>query len=259
MNYGLNIAASGVLTSLYRQDVMANNLANVDTVGFKPDITAIRQRDAARTEDGLQFLPSNAMLERLGAGVLAAPNRVSLTQGSIQETGRALDLAIEGNGFFMVSEGAGGNAERYRLTRDGRMALNPKGQLVLASEGLTVLDTNERPITLSGTGVLTVDPDGTLREGGEAVARLQIVEVAGRDTLGKVGAGLFRPSAGEIASRRAASGVVRQHAVERSAVDPINAMMGVTNASNAVGSNARMIQLFDELMNRAINTFGRVA
>ena len=65
MNYGFQISSSGLLTALYRQDVYANNMANMDTVGFKPDIPALMQRDAARTEDHLPFAPSDAMLERL--------------------------------------------------------------------------------------------------------------------------------------------------------------------------------------------------
>jgi len=68
MNYGLYLSASGVLTSMYRQDVLANNLANVNTVGYKPDAVATRQRDAARVEDGLAGMPSLGQGAFMGVG-----------------------------------------------------------------------------------------------------------------------------------------------------------------------------------------------
>lgn len=108
MNYGLQISASGVLTSMYRQDVLANNLANMSTVGYKPDVPTTMLRDPARIEDDLGFMPSNDLIERLGAGVLSAPNRVSFAQGALETTNRPMDLAIEGDGFFVVRNDSGG-------------------------------------------------------------------------------------------------------------------------------------------------------
>src|SRR5881396_1878551 len=118
MSYGLQISASGVMTSLFAQDVYANNLANIDTPGFKADIPSIMPRQAVRQEDGLPFLPSNKLLERLGGGVLLNPNRVDFTQGSFKDTGNPLDLAISGDGFFVVRDETDKQTERVRLTRD---------------------------------------------------------------------------------------------------------------------------------------------
>ena len=70
MNYGMQISASGALSGLYRMDVFSNNLANINTTGFMPDVPVIRQRDAAAREDGLGAMPSNELVERLGAGVM---------------------------------------------------------------------------------------------------------------------------------------------------------------------------------------------
>ena len=73
MNYGMYISASGALTSMHRLDALTNNLANVNTVGFKPHTPAVKQRDVARVEDDMPLADSNAMLERLGGGVQLAP------------------------------------------------------------------------------------------------------------------------------------------------------------------------------------------
>jgi flagellar basal body rod protein FlgG len=259
MNYGLQTAAAGVLTSMYRQDVVSNNLANVDTAGFKADVTAVRSRPAAREEDGLMHLPSNALLERLGAGPLMAPNRISTRQGTLEPTGRPLDIALEGEGFLVVAQRQATGGDRLRLTRDGRMTLDAGGQLVQASSGLPVLDAGDRPIVLSGTGTVLIDTSGRVRQNGEIVAQLQVTTVPDATSLVKEGASLLRPSAAALASRARSAAAVNQGMIERSSVDPIDAMMGVSEASGAVSSNARMISLFDELLGRAVNTFARIA
>ena len=76
MNYGLYLSASGVLTNLYRQDVFANNLANSETVGFKPDSPTVRQREPEAIEDNLGLGASQRLLDKLGGGVLAGPQSI---------------------------------------------------------------------------------------------------------------------------------------------------------------------------------------
>ena len=134
MSYGIDISTSGVLTALHRQDVLTGNLANLNTAGYKPLIPGVKQRDPVSIEDGVLHLPSNRMLERLGAGVVPAASRIGFAQGPIDQTGNDLDVAIEGDGFFAVRDG-----DSTSLTRDGRLTLNANGQLVLAASGHLVL------------------------------------------------------------------------------------------------------------------------
>lgn len=259
MTYGYNIGASSVLTSMFKQDVAANNLANLETVGFKPDSAFTIPRQAAREEDGLFNMPSNAMLERLGAGVLLAPVKVSFAQGPISKSTNGLDVAIEGDGFLQVGLGGGSGPEKLRLTRDGRMTLNAEGRLVLASNGLPVLDEQDRAITVDRSLPIVIDADGSIRQGGSVVAKLKFVDVPQRGALRKTGDGLFAMSANAVESRTPATGRILQNAVERSAVDPIQAMMAVQSAANAVSSAVRIMQVQDELTGRAINALGRVS
>ena len=146
MNYAACISASGAIAALNRQDVLSNNLANVGTVGFKPDIPLARQRAAERREDGRFELPANEMLERLKSGVMIVPNAVDFTQGTLESTGNPLDLAIQGEGFFAVRESTP-SGEAVRLTRDGRFTQNSDGVLVTTT-GLPVLDDSDRPISI---------------------------------------------------------------------------------------------------------------
>ncbi len=258
MNYGLQISASGALTALYRQDVLTNNLANANTVGFKPDLAAARQRDTARVEDRLFAMPSNALLERLGGGVFLERNRVQFGQGALERTGGPLDVAVRGEGFFVVRDESDATGDRLRLTRDGRFARDARGRLVTATHGHPVMDTANRPIVLNGAGPVTIDADGTVRQGPVAVAQIQLAAVTDTARLDKLGHSLFRAPTGVVAQRRQAGGTLEQGFVEASGVDEIKTMLQITAASRDVEANIGMIQQADRLMDRAINQLGRV-
>jgi len=256
MNYAMQISASGALTAMYRQDVLTNNLANVNTVGFKPYTPVARQRDHVRGEDDLWHLPSNDLLEALGAGTHLAPNRISFRQGPIERTGNPLDVAVHGDGFLTVGD-MENNTPVVRLTRDGRLTLNASGELVMAASGHPVLDDAGNPIRLDpGAGPIAIDARGGVTQNANPVARLGFADVGDRQRLTKLGDSLFAIEGNQ--ALRQASGRIEQHAVEGSAVNEIDAIMGVTNAASAAQRNLEMIQRFDQLMDRAINGLGRV-
>ena len=102
MNYGLYISAYGVLTNMYRQDVFVNNLANAHTVGFKPDMPGVHQRDVEAVEDRFSGDLSHRLLGKLGGGVFAGPQRTDHWAGLIEMTGRATDVALETKGTCFV-------------------------------------------------------------------------------------------------------------------------------------------------------------
>jgi flagellar basal-body rod protein FlgF len=255
LNYGLQISASGVLTSMHRTDVLAANLANMDTVGFKPTFAGTLARDPVRVEDGVFGLPSNKLIERLGAGVLAAPTRTSFAQGPVTPTGRDLDAAIRGDGFFMV----GGQGDALRLTRDGQFTRNGRGELVATASGLPVLDTAGRPVVIGDRGVVQIDRDGTVTRDGAPVARLGIARFADPQRLTREGANLFAAPGQQPEILKPGETEVLQGHTEGSGVDEIKTMMDLTSAAQAISSNLGMVQYHDRLMDRAINTLGRVS
>ncbi len=259
MSYGLQISASGVSTALYRQNVLANNLANMDTAGFKPDSTFQITRRAAREEDGLGDLPSNDLLEQLGGGVLMGANRISFSQGSLRTTNNPLDVAIRGDGFFLVKDESDNSGDSLRLTRDGRFTRDNRQRLVLASSGLPVLDATGREIFIAGKGAVTIDGEGNILAGNRTIARLGVVEVPGREQLRKLGGGLFGAPAGVIDGRKPASGQVVQGAIEESAVNEIKTLLDLQAAAREVDTNIWLMQQHDRLMERAIVGIGRVA
>jgi flagellar basal body rod protein FlgG len=258
MNYGLYLSASGALTSLYKQDVYANNLANMDTVGFKADIPVQRARLPESQEDALSYLPSDRMMEKLGGGVGLSANRVRYAQGSLEYTKDPMNVAVEGDGFFVVRDSSDTTGEQIRLTRDGRLALNAKGRLVMATTGMAVLDEQNRPIDLTSSAALEINTDGTILQQGQAVGKLKLVDVPDRSKLGRLGDSLFVASAESIAGAGRAKGLVRQGALEHSTVDEVKAILDVTAAGRDFESNIGLMQAHDRMTDRAINVLGRV-
>jgi len=264
MNYGLYLSAGGTLVSLHKQDVLANNLANSNTVGFKPDIVNFRARLPERLESPTLDADPQLLLEQLGGGQFTDPTRIDFHQGDLASTHNDLDLAIQGDGFFVVTNGKGSGADNLRFTRDGRFTLNPAGELVMAANGMRVLDPNDQPIKLDPAAKLHIDGAGNILQNGAVVARVQISTIPDKANIIKEGNNVMRLAggkrqAGSSAKRQPASGSVKQGWVESSGVDPILAMTAMINVSKAIQANATMMQYHDNIMGQAINTFARVA
>lgn len=251
MNYATQISTSGVLGAMYRQDVLTNNLANLNTAGFKPDAPVMRFRESARVEDGLGFLPGDKLLESLGAGLTASHNTITFDQGPIEMTGNPLDVAIQGDGFFSVQVG-----DETRLSRDGRFSMGSDGTLRSSASGWAVLDDRGAPIELDPSQPVSIGAGGEVVQGGQTIAVLGLSDVADRSMLTKAGDGTFEALTG---SRIEARATLVQGAIEGSAVNEIDALMQVTDASSSVRSNIGMITYHDRLMDQAINTFGRTS
>src|SRR5256714_3183439 len=120
MIYGLYLSATGVVTNSYRQDVIANNLANAETVGFKKDLASFVERRTAAAERGLGSGSSDPMMEHLTGGLWTLPTTVDVSQGELEATGHNLDCAVVSKGYFLAQDGKG----QQNLTRDGRFAID---------------------------------------------------------------------------------------------------------------------------------------
>lgn len=257
MNYGLYLSAAGALTSSHRQDVAANNLANVNTVGFKPQLAAAQARPAEAQEDFAPFGTGQQLLERLGGGTVIAPSRVSLAAGPINPSGNPLDAALpQANAFFTVE-----NAETPgvpALTRDGRFLVSDAGELVTPS-GARVLGDNGAPIQVPAGVPVQLEADGRVTAGDLDVGRLGVVELADADAskLRAIGGNRFG-LVGGAATTAVAAPVLEVGAIEGSASNPIQQLSAMMLATQATTSNLRLIEQHDLLMDRAINTLGRV-
>lgn len=252
MNYGLWLSAAGMQVNEYRQALVANNLANVNTVGFKHDLAVFHERRVESQGNPDMSGYADPFYDDLTGGVWVRPTYHSFEQGPLTHTGRPLDVAIQGDGFFVVREG-----DEIRYTRDGRVVINDEGALVSAAgEGrIKFLDDAGNPIVVDRNRQVTISPDGTVEQDGTRVAKLNVVDVDDRQELRKVGKNLF--AAADPATRPSDSSL---HAgfIEGSTVDPVQQLANMIEVTRAYEMNARMITLQDAINGQAVNRVGRI-
>lgn len=254
-SYGMWLAAAGMQWNEHRQAVLANNLANANTTGFKHDLAIASQRRVASrsSPDGLGFL--HPVFDGMSGGLQVKQSYLDFQQGAIMETGRSIDVAIDGDGFFAVS-----NGDDIRYTRNGAFSMNADGDLMLSSdEGRwRVLSTDGEPIRLDrrSKDKTYVSQDGTIRQGRNTIARIGLMTTDDKQSLRKVGKTLF--DAGETEMKPALARVVGG-ALEASNFDPMLGLANMIEASRAYQFNATMVQMHDHTTGQAISRIARVA
>jgi flagellar basal-body rod protein FlgF len=251
MVYGLWQSAAGLQVQEYRQAIIANNLANADTPGFKADRIAFQERLNAATARG-DTRARNPVLDRMTGGLLETSVYTDFTQGSIVPSNNPLDLAIDGDGFLTVQTKDGS-----RYTRDGRLAMTAEGLLVHAASGRPVLGTDGQTIVVDPTAgkPVRVDDTGEVRQGERIAGRLALVDFADRKRIDKAGENLFSSDGQKPVEGR---GRIRQSAYETSSVEPASVLVDLISASRAYEANAKLIALQDDSLSRVVNELGRV-
>jgi flagellar basal-body rod protein FlgF len=240
-------------TTLERQlEVIANNIANVNTTGFKADRSLFEEylNSGAHEDNFIGF-------DRRISYVQDRGTYRDVSQGALQQTSNPLDVALDGDGFFAVQTAGG---ERY--TRDGNFQLDNQGQLVTANGDLVL--GNAGPIVLQPTDHdINISPDGTITVL-EGVARtdairgkLRIVNFADPQTLLKQGNNLY--AAGAAASPQAdLKSTVKQGYVEKSNVNAVAEMSRMIEVSRAYAQIANILQQQSDLHKTAINQLADV-
>ncbi len=250
MPYGLYLSAEGAYVQSQRLDVLANNMANVATPGFKRDVALFQSRFAEAVQQG-QAMPGTRTLDDVGGGVKVMATATDFSQGPLQTTKKDTDMAVEGDAFFVVR-----NGNKDLLTRAGNFQLTAAGRLV-TQDGKPVLSVDGNPIDLDpDAGPWQLTPDGQISQGGEATA-LALVRPRSYGDLVKVGENLFAP----LAPPRPVPDEERRvlwHQVEQSTVRPSAEMMELIEASRAFEANVSLIHTQDEmlgtLVSRALKT-----
>jgi flagellar basal body rod protein FlgG len=258
MLYGLYLSAAGVQTNSYRQDVIANNIANAETVGFKRDLALFQQRRTELQERGLSPSRSNALMEKLGGGVFASPTLMDTTQGELEPTGRNLDVALVGPGYFTV-----GHGDQTNLTRDGRFIVNSRGNLSIAdNENYEVLDPKGKPIHLDSTLDTNIDKEGVVTQRGREIATRQVGRVAVVDAdptlLNKAG-GTMLTISDPKQLRPTTNTSLRSEFQERANVEPSTELASLMDAQRQLEANANMIRYQDQMLSKLCNEVGKIS
>lgn len=252
MIYGLYVSAAGMMANDYRQDVVANNLANTQTAGFKPDVSIFQQRLTERMEDGPRFPMPEPAFEQLSGGLQVYPTQTQFVQGALEATGRQLDLALVGDGFLKVNQD-----DQIGYTRDGRLELGRNG-LLQTLGGAPVLDENDQPILLDRHNAVVITRDGGIYQQDERVATLGLVDLPEKTGARKLGGNLFEYR-GTLPPSPAANTVIEPGFIERSGADPVEQMTMLIQATRAYQANATLISYQDQTLGRAVNDVGRLA
>jgi flagellar basal-body rod protein FlgF len=224
---GIAAAASALRYYERRQEIVANNLANANTEGFKAE------RIFARLIGESQPAPDTA---------------TDLRRGAFKETGNALDLATDSDGFFVVS-----TAQGERLSRGGSLQRSPEGILTDAN-GHAVL--GEKGVITLGEGTVTIDRDGLVAVNGEAIDRLRMETIpAGTDVQHDAGT-LFLPGptreALALGDRK-----VKQGFVEESNVNTVSTMVDMISVQRAYANAAKALTTLDGIRATIANDLGK--
>ena len=236
---GLYTAYSGIWSALTRQDVVADNIANVNTVGFKQSRT-----DQFDYTIGVMNTLGPS-LGKLGTATEPSELRLDVSQGAIEVTGVISDLAIEGDGLFEVLTGNG-----IAYTRAGDFAVDANGMLT-TQQGYPVLDTAGHTITTGQTFV--VAPDGTvsrIQPNGTAVSTGQRIALVAWPVGGitRLGENLYA-AGGQLPP---ATGTIRQLAIEHSNTDMALEMSEMITLQRSFQLSARALSLQDTTVDNAI-------
>lgn len=251
MIYGLYLSATGIVTNLHKQDVMANNLANVETQGFRRQLVSFMERASERSA----FSASDPIFGSIGGGQLVSPSRFDYSQGTIENTGNSLDVAVTGEGFFEVESETG-----RRLTRNGSFMLSSAGDLILANEeGSKVLDASGRAINF-GAGVVqsdvSINSQGQISVRGIPTAQLSTVIVSDKSKLNPTGGTLLKPSADAEITQ--ASVKLMPGFLERSNVEPATELTRMMQSHRQLEANANLLKYQDQSLQRLVNEVGKI-
>lgn len=258
----LYTAATGMEALETKLDVIANNMANINTTGFKKDranfedlfyrqhrMPGAEDADGNRTSTGIE----------VGLGVRVSSMQSDFDQGAFETTGNQLDFAIEGDGFFQVTNPNGGQL----YTRAGNFGINANGDLVLGSAHTGWLEASginipeeALDVTVSADGIVSfrTSDSTTLQQAGQ----IQIATFINPDGLLKLGDNLFQEtdaSGGAVLGNPGDPGLggLRQGFLEASNVEPVTELIDLITTQRAFELNSQVVQAGDQIMQLVAN------
>lgn len=236
MNSGYYAACAGLQAQSQALELIANNLSNLNTTGYRGQLPLFREFLPAGMES------SDALNQAINNFSVVGGSRTDLTPATLERTGNSYDLAIEGNGFFSVKT-AGGTL----YTRNGNFQVSQSGQLLTAS-GDRVLG-EQGPIIIP-TGAVTISGDGTLSVNGALADKLKIVEFLPDSAPVAVGGSYY--AAPDKAVRPSPDSRVRQGMLEASNVNSMTAIVRLMTVQ-------RRAEMLEQAMNAFHSNFDKVA
>lgn len=258
----LYTAATGMQALETKLDVIANNMANVNTTAFKKDRVNFedlfyRQYRLPGSEDVNGNRTSTGI--EVGLGVRVGSTQTNYEQGAFETTNKPLDMAIEGDGFFQIVDPNGD----FLYTRSGNFGINANGQLVLGSASLGYLEASGITIPPEATGIV-VSTDGQVQIQTQDsptlqnVGQMQLAKFINPDGLQKLGDNLYRETDASNTVQlgtpgQQGFGTIRQGFLEASNVEPVNELIDLIQTQRAFELNSQVVQAGDQVMQIVAN------
>ena len=245
MDNALYVGLSRQMVLKREMDIVANNIANADTNGFKFESLMTKETPGAPafTQGGprpIKFVSADGVAR-------------DFSQGNLRRTDAPLDLAIEGQGFFKVTTKAG---DRY--TRDGHFRTDDTGRLT-TQNGDTVADEGGGEITIDPTkpGEITISPDGIVSQGTERIGKVGVFKFDSLSALEKTGDNLYQNASNQQASA-ATDAKVRQGMLESSNVNPIVQITKMIEVNRAYEQVTQMMSAQSDLSRSSVSRLGKL-
>ena len=254
---GLYTAYTGMLNQQNKVDVIANNLANAATTGFKKEGSTSEAFDAVLAYKIKDQTPALRRKKNgtKNLGVKIGENYVDYSQGAFETTNNTYDLALSGKGFFCVEFTNKSGETSTKYTRDGSFTLNVDGYLV-TKDGDYVLDEEGKHIKLDPLSDARIDENGTIFQNDQRVTTIGLEDFEDYNYLEHYGENYYQPVEG--ATMTEASAKVFEGYLEASNVQVVSEMVELISATRNYESNQKVIQTIDETLDKAVNQLGKV-
>jgi flagellar basal-body rod protein FlgG len=262
MLQSLNTASTGMAAQQYNLDVISNNLANVNTTGFKSqraefeDLTYQTPQVSGTTNTSTAVQPTSV---QVGMGANFVASVTNFTQGALSQTGNTYDMAINGAGFFMVTLSDGSTA----YTRDGNFQTDSAGNLVddngnKVSPAITV-PTGAKSISIGADGTVSAILVGSTDP--QTIGNIKTAVFPNQGGLTRIGDNLYTASAGSGAATittpgEQGSGSIQQSYLEGSNVSVVDEMVRMIMAQRAYEINSKVVQTGDQMLSMTDNLRG---
>ncbi|MEE9554270.1 MAG: flagellar basal-body rod protein FlgF [candidate division Zixibacteria bacterium] len=237
---GIYDSASGMLPRILKQEIYANNMANVNTPGFKKDDIFLEV-----LTDAVNGSSDRPWQTRMVDGIY-----VDFTQGSHQRTNIDTNLALEGDGFFVVNTDQG-----TRYTRNGNFSVSPDG-ILIDGKGNPV-QSDSGPMNVLGDQIV-IGSDGIVSVDGSTLGTIKVVDFDRPYALKKIEGTYFVPGDDAAVEKPAEEFRIRQGYLEKSNVNIVEVMVDMLSSFRAYEAGQKAIQTQDKTLEKAVNDLGRV-
>ncbi|HUT04428.1 MAG TPA: flagellar basal-body rod protein FlgF [bacterium] len=234
---GLYDAASGLLSEARAHEIRANNLANINTVGFKKDTPFFRL-----------LAESSSSSSNDPSGVVVGGTATDFSQGPLRSTGNSLDLALDGDGFFVVQFG-----DKEGYARAGNFKVDPDGKL-MDQNGLSVL-AEEGELSIPAGAQVTIDSNGEVFTDGNSIGVLKVMTFDDTSVLKKVGSSLWVDGTEKAEPKKATGAKVQQRFLESSNANVIEEMVSMIDEMRRYEAHQKTIRsILDDTIGRTIDS-----